>query len=105
MLVLVVWPKMGLCACIGGSLLWSVMEGEEVVKNVHVMEGEEVVRIVHVMEGVAKVGLHACNGGCGQGWASCLCWWVWSRLGFMLVLVGVAKIGLRACNGGNGGCG
>ena len=43
MLVLVVWPKMGLCACIGGSLLWSVMEGEEVVKNVHVMEGEEVV--------------------------------------------------------------
>ena len=75
MLVLVVWPKMGLCACIGGSLLWSVMEGEEVVKNVHVMEGEQLVRIVHVMEGVAKVGLHACNGGCGQGWASCLCWW------------------------------
>jgi len=42
------------------------------------------------MVGVAKVGLHACNGGCGQGW------------GFVLVLVGVVKVGLHACVGGCG---
>ena len=55
-----------------------------------------------VMVGVVKVGLHACVGGCGQGWASCLCWWVWPRLGFvlvMVVMVGVAKVGLHACVG------
>jgi len=49
-----------------------------------------------------KMGLRACNGGCGQGWASCLCWWVWPRLGFvlvMVVMVGVAKVGLHACVG------
>ena len=54
------------------------------------------------MVGVVKVGLHACVGGCGQGWASCLCWWVWPRLGFvlvMVVMVGVAKVGLHACVG------
>jgi hypothetical protein len=43
MLVMVGVVKVGLHAYVGGSLLWSVMEGEEVVKNVHVMEGEEVV--------------------------------------------------------------
>jgi hypothetical protein len=42
---------------------------------------------------VVKVGLRACNGGCGQRWGFVLVMVAWPKLGLHACNIGVAKVG------------